>query len=732
MATLILAQKATSLAYGPLVYAHYLQDRESDLTVTVEWQDVPEITVGGDKTNVVLRIGDIQVVGAANAVHELAIMSGHASQYTDVADQLPYWLDFTRNELASGDFKQLGQTFETLNRHLTLRSFLAGYTPTEADFAVWGALRANKIFGGNMKSGGAKLGPHLVRWFTYLNGLPCVAEALKGHQRAVESTRNRVDQGNFDIPLKDGALGKVVTRFPPEPSGYLHIGHAKAALLNQYFAQKYDGQLILRFDDTNPSKEKMEFEQSIVEDLRLLGVTANRTTHTSDYFDQLYQYALQLIEDGLAYVDDTDNSTMREERGAGIASRRRDETVAENQRRFEEMTRGTDYGLTCCLRAKMSVDNPNKAMRDPVVYRCNVKDPHHIHGFKWKVYPTYDFACPVVDSLEGVTHALRTNEYRDRNPQYEWFFDALKIRPVHIWDFSRLNFVYTLLSKRKLQQLVDEGLVNGWDDPRFPTVRGIRRRGLTIEALKQYILMQGASQNILLLEWDKLWALNKKVIDPVAPRHTAITEQDLCVVNVLDCPALPEARDVPKHKKNPAVGIKKLYTSNTLCLEAEDAAELAMDEEITLMDWGNMIVERIQRDPATNIVTQVDLALHLAGDVKKTKKKLTWLSMLTPAEEPGLVQCMLVDYDHLLTKKKLEEGDQWQDYVNPVTEFKTRALGDSNLHDLRQGDIIQLERRGYYICDRPSTTESPMVYLIRVPDGKAKSTAAKVNAPPNA
>jgi glutamyl-tRNA synthetase len=290
-------------------------------------------------------------------------------------------------------------------------------------------------------------------------------------------------------------MGNVVTRFPPEPSGYLHIGHAKAALLNQYFAEQYKGKLIIRFDDTNPSKEKVEFEDSIKEDLKLIGITADAVTHTSDYFDKIYELALEMIKNGKAYVDDTDQATMREQRMEGIASKSRDLSVEENLKRFEEMKNATEFvsdctcicdgnecewdvkqrcasqGMTCCLRAKISVDNPNKAMRDPVIYRVNVA-PHHYTGDKYKVYPTYDFACPIVDSIEGVTHALRTNEYRDRNPQYYWMLDALNLRKPTIWDFSRINFVYTLLSKRKLQWFVDQALVTGWDDPRFPTVRG--------------------------------------------------------------------------------------------------------------------------------------------------------------------------------------------------------------------------------------------------------------------
>ena len=207
----------------------------------------------------------------------------------------------------------------------------------------------------------------------------------------------------------------------------------------------------------------------------------------------------------------------------GIASKNRDRPIEENLKIFEEMSNATEIGVKNCLRAKISVDDPNKALRDPVLYRCN-PTPHHRTGTKFKVYPTYDFACPLVDSIEGVTHALRTMEYRDRTPQHAWMIEALGMRQVHVWDFSRLSFIKTPLSKRKLLWFVEQGLVWGWDDPRFPTVRGIRRRGMTIEALRQFILQQGPSKNVVNLDWTIIWAGNKKVIDPIAPRHTAIID----------------------------------------------------------------------------------------------------------------------------------------------------------------------------------------------------------------
>lgn len=242
-------------------------------------------------------------------------------------------------------------------------------------------------------------------------------------------------------------------------------------------------------------------------------------TYTSDHFDEIYELAIKLIKSGLAYMDDTTQEVMREERMEGINSKNRDMSVEETLAKFQQMKEGKLQGS--CLRAKIDMQDKNKAMRDPVIYRVNLL-PHHRTGDKWKIYPCYDLACPIVDSLDGVTHALRTNEYRDRNPLYAWFLEVLNLRKVSMWDFSRANFVYTLLSKRKLTWFVDEGLVTGWDDPRFPTVRGILRRGMTVEALRTYTLMQGSSQKMLSVEWDKIWALNKKVVDPISGRYTAL------------------------------------------------------------------------------------------------------------------------------------------------------------------------------------------------------------------
>jgi len=635
------------------------------------------------------------------------------------SDSVNKWVDLALNGFKSSKFPDLQVSFNKIDEHLKLRTFLIGNSITLADAITWAALKSVPVWNKNFKDANKAIGSEIYRWFAYLGAQEPFARAQSMQQEeAAKLKEKKKDQGSFEIGLENAEMGKVVTRFPPEPSGYLHIGHAKAALLNEFFAKKYQGKLLLRFDDTNPTKEKCEFEESIIEDLALLGIKGDSLSHTSDYFDQLYDLAIKMIQAGLAYCDDTPLEQMRAERFDGIPSKNRDNSVEENLRRFEEMKQGTEFGLTNCVRAKIDMKANNKALRDPVMYRCNLT-PHHRVDDKWKIYPTYDFACPVVDSIEGVTHALRTDEYHDRNDQYYWFIDALKLRKPFIWDYSRLSFIFTFLSKRKLTWFVNSGRVTGWDDPRFPTVRGIRRRGMTVDALREYILMQGASKNAVMLEWDKIWAVNKRIIDPVSPRYVALNKENLCKVILTDGPKEAYTSKVPRHKKNTELGEKETSYSDHLFIEHEDAATLEVSEEITLMDWGNVIIEDVQRE-SNNLVVQVIAKLHLEGDFKKTKKKLTWLSP-DPAE---LISVDIHDYDYLITKKKLEEEDNLEDCLTPVTEFVTHAIGDANLASLQKGDIIQLERKGFFICDRPHSAESRL-QLITIPDGKAKSIGSK-------
>lgn len=528
------------------------------------------------------------------------------------------------------------------------------------------------------------------------------------------------------MELPNAAAG-VVTRFPPEPSGYLHIGHAKAALLNDYFAhiQYPGGKMILRFDDTNTEKEKEEYQDAIREDVALLGITPDQISYTSDFFDEIDKYCVQIIKAGKAFADDTPGDVMSQMRLAREPSVHRDESVEFNLEKYEEMKKGTEEGKRWCIRAKISYANDNASLRDPVIFRCPKTDaPHHRTGTKYKAYPTYQFACPIVDSIEGVTHALRTTEYNDQDAQYKWILKALELRAPFIWTFSKIQFIRTLMSKRKLTKLVDAHVVSGWDDPRFPTVRGIRRRGMTVEGLRDFMVSQGPSKNIVNMDWHTIWAMNKKVIDQGAARYTAIDTPFVeCKVHGFD--KKPYSEKAKLHAKYD-LGEKDVWFSERMAIEQEDARTFAEGEEITLMNWGNAIVKKIEFENPTDSsdivdgvkslgnVKTLEFDLHLEGDVKSTKKKVTWLSL-----DQKLCPVTLVDFDYLLAKDKLteEEENHWEDYITPKTEFKTEAMADCNVWNLKADDVFQFDRKGYFRCDQAATQDSPGVFF-KIPSGK--------------
>ena len=610
--------------------------------------------------------------------------------------------------------KQVEGPLAELDAHLTLRSHIVGYILTEADTTVWTALKANHVATSAFIKSGRMV--NVARWFNFI-----AETAQPSVDLPARAKGGAVDEGaSYDIGLPDVEKG-VVTRFPPEPSGYLHIGHAKAAYLNYYFAhEKYDGKMIVRFDDTNPSKEKEEYQDAILEDCKLLGVKYDQVTYTSDYFQQLYEMCVKMIKEGKAYADNTPQEQLRKEREARIESSHRTDSVDKSLAHFEEMKKGTEEGTKWYIRAKMDMNSNNGAMRDPVIYRCNPQ-PHHRTGSTWKIYPTYDFACPIVDSIEGVTHALRTTEYNDRDAQYQWFLKALDLRHVHNWNFSRMNFVRTLLSKRKLTKLVDSGRIWGWDDPRMATVRGINRRGMTIPALQEFILKQGPSKNINLMDWANFWATNKKFIDPVAARYTAVETNQKVSCVVVGAPEAPRTEDKDVHAKNSELGTKKVVYSKNIIIDQADAQSFAEDEEITLMNWGNAIVRKkayslnplnLVKSSDQKIVNELELELHLQGDVKTTSKKITWLST-----DQELVPITLYDFDLLITKDKLGEDDQLEDVLTPQTEFKTGALADCNVAELKKGDIVQFDRKGFFRIDQPMM-HGGSVQAFQIPTGK--------------
>ncbi|GMH57229.1 hypothetical protein TL16_g02326, partial [Triparma laevis f. inornata] len=510
-----------------------------------------------------------------------------------------------------------------------------------------------------------------------------------------------------------GALPfEVTTRFPPEPSGYLHIGHAKAVLLNDYYARRYKGKLIVRFDDTNPSKEKEEFQQAIVEDLGKLGVYPDVVTYTSDYFEQMKAYAIEMIEKNLAFMDDTPQEKMQKERMDRQNSSRRGFTVQENMDYFDLMCSGDAEGAKWCLRAKINMQSVNGTMRDPVLYRQNLT-PHHRSGTTYKAYPTYDLACPIVDSVEGVTHALRTTEYNDRDEQYAWIQNALLLRRVRIHGFARMNFMYTELSKRKLTWFADNGHVTGWDDPRFPTVRGVVRRGINIEALRGYILGQGASRRITLMEWSKFWAENKKAIDDGAKRFMAVStdgKKKIKLSNV-DPPSANNFLTTDNHPKFAEVGKRLMKISSDLMVESSDVEGIQVGDLVGLMRWGVMKV--------TGVGDVIEGDFVPDGDVKECKRKITWLS-----ESDQNITVKLFEFDNLINKEKLEEGEDFKDFINESNLASMTVVGDAGMKNLGVDEVIQIERRGLYRVDKVHGAKSEELVLFMIPDGKKKAMSS--------
>uniref|UniRef100_A0A671N8F5 Bifunctional glutamate/proline--tRNA ligase-like n=1 Tax=Sinocyclocheilus anshuiensis TaxID=1608454 RepID=A0A671N8F5_9TELE len=628
--------------------------------------------------------------------------------------EVDHWLEFSARRLCAQS--DLSSAMGDLDKALELRTFLVGHSVTLADLCVWAALK-----GIGESQAKPNSYPHLCRWFSFLSSqVPFSSVGSKWASKisAIKATEKKQDLGKF-VELPGAEMGKVVVRFPPEASGYLHIGHAKAALLNQHYQLNFKGKLIMRFDDTNPEKEKEDFEKVILEDVAMLHIKPDQFTYTSDHFPTILRMGEKLLQEGKAYIDDTPPDVMKQEREQRVESHNRKNSVEKNMQMWEEMKKGTEFGQTCCMRAKIEMNSNNGCLRDPTLFRCK-NAPHPRTGSTYKVYPTYDFACPIVDSVEGVTHALRTTEYHDRDEQFYWVIDALGLRKPYIWEYARLNLNNTVLSKRKLTWFVDQGYVDGWDDPRFPTVRGVLRRGMTVEGLKQFIAAQGGSRSVVNMEWDKIWAFNKKVIDPIAPRYTALLSSQ--VVPVCISEAKEEMKEVAKHPKNADVGMKPVWYGPKVFIEGADAETFTEGETVTFINWGNIIITKIHRD-ASGAITSLDGHLNLENTDYKKTTKITWL---TESSRAPFVPTVCVNYQHLITKPVLGKDDDFKAYINKNSKIEEKMLGDPCLKDLKKGDLIQLQRRGFFICDQPyepisphSCKESPCV-LLYIPDGHTK------------
>ncbi|XP_015906770.2 bifunctional glutamate/proline--tRNA ligase [Parasteatoda tepidariorum] len=626
--------------------------------------------------------------------------------------EIDHWLETCSRKYSVNEFKDCVQK---LDCSLVMVTFLVGDAITLADICVASTLFSNKQFHSMIADN--TLPSNVKRWFSYLSEQPAFQKYFKMFpMTSVTNAKEKTeDKGKF-VDLPGAEMGKVVVRFPPEASGFLHIGHAKAALLNAHYQTMFNGKLVFRFDDTNPEKEKEDFEKVILEDVALLQVKPDFFTYTSDHFDDILGKCESLIKNGMAYVDDTDPETMKNEREQRMESKNRNNDVAKNWSMWEEMKKGTAFGKTCCVRAKIDMKSDNGCLRDPTIYRC--KDmPHPKTGNKYKVYPTYDFACPIVDSKEGVTHALRTTEYHDRDEQFFWFIDALKLRKLHIYEYSRLNMTNTVLSKRKLTWFVNEGYVDGWDDPRMPTVRGVLRRGMTVEGLKQFIVAQGSSRSVVVMEWDKIWAFNKKVIDPISPRYNAV---EVNAVSVIVENAVYQELQVAKHPKNPELGTKTIFVGPKLKIDRFDAEAMKIGENVTFINWGNLLIKRIEKS-STGAINLVVTELNLENKDYKKTLKVTWV---VDTENIPLTPCMCVYFNHLITKPVLGKDDDFKKYLNDSTKLVVHMLGDPDLAKLKKGDIIQIQRKGFFICDEtydPDTLRhvsvAKPVVLFSIPDG---------------
>jgi glutaminyl-tRNA synthetase len=526
--------------------------------------------------------------------------------------------------------------------------------------------------------------------------------------------------------LKQGKnQGRVHTRFPPEPNGYLHIGHAKSICLNFGLAAEFGGLCNLRFDDTNPSKEDVEYVESIKEDVRWLGFDwGDREFYASDYFEHLFQFAIQLIKTGKAFVCDLTADQMREYRGTltepGRNSPFRDRSVEDNLVLFQRMRAGEFPDGSRTLRAKIDMASPNINMRDPVMYRV-LRAAHHRTGDEWCIYPTYDFAHGQSDSIEGITHSICTLEFEDHRPLYDWFLDQLGIHHPQQIEFARLNLTYTVLSKRKLLELVQQKIVSGWDDPRMPTLAGIRRRGYTPEAVRTFcerigVAKRNSTVDIAMLEHCLREDLNKR-----ASRVMAVL-RPLKVVLENYPEGQVEELEAVNNPDDPAMGTRKVPFSRVLYIEQDDFREvppkgffrLSPDHEVRLR-YGYIIkCTGIVKDPNTGAVTELQCTYDpetksgSSQSKRKVKATIHWVSA------QHALQAEVRLYDHLFTKEEpddVPEGSEWLANINRKSlERLTDCRVEPCLATAKSGELYQFERLGYFCVDSQDSTSDSLVF----------------------
>ncbi len=518
----------------------------------------------------------------------------------------------------------------------------------------------------------------------------------------------------IDADLAANPSLKIHTRFPPEPNGYLHIGSAKAIWINYTTAKKYGGLFNLRYDDTNPAKEDDEYVKSIYEDLKWLGCEPNGGVfYGSDYFDICYNYAVKLIKDGKAYVCDLSADQMREYRGTltepGVNSPYRDRSVEENLELFERMKNGEFPDGAKTLRAKIDMASPNINMRDPAIYRI-VHTSHHRQGDKWCIYPLYDFAHPIQDATEGITHSLCSIEFENHRPLYDWVIDNIGVKnKPHQYEFARLNVTHTVMSKRYLRQLVETGLVDGWDDPRMPTLCGLRRRGYSPSAIFDFVSRAGVAKAYSVVDYELLEHCIREELNESAPRRIAVIDPVKVVIT-----NYPEDKveyfELPNNPQHEEEGKRKLRFTRQLYIERSDFSEVPPPKffrlkpggEVRLMGAYIIKCNDVVKDSAGNIseihcTCDFDTGCGTPADGRKVKGTIHWLS--AEYSEEATVRL----YDHLFTIENvadIPEDKGFDDYLNPDSVTVVNGCRvEPSLRDSMPGDKFQFVRTGYFVKD---------------------------------